>query len=221
MDFIRANDGGKNLRVAGFKRFTWLASAAGITGCHTHVAAGNEDPTFLTFEFYTIGIVSTDVHGDSVGVFSSYFKIPMDGPKTGAWECRTPFYFDGASIFRAHSPMPDINMMCPPAGDHPGAKLLATQPSRPIVQVGLRMHPIQGIVDIRSTAQPHVIIKVFRHRHLLCTSPGWISRQSNMNTMKLANPTVSHQFAGAFELWPRRNGALLAANLKNYSCPMD
>src|SRR5690606_2439433 len=122
MDFIRANDGGKNLRVAGFKRFTWLASAAGITGCHTYVAAGNEDPTVLTFEFYTIGIVSTDIHGDSVGVFGRHFKIPVDSPEPGTWKSRTSLQFYGAGVFRAHPPMSDINMMSTPTGDHPGAK---------------------------------------------------------------------------------------------------
>src|SRR5690606_31717633 len=192
----------KDLGITGFKRLAWFSAAAGIAGGHTNISAGHEDPTVLPFEFYTIGIVSADVHGYSIRILCGNFKIPMHGPKTRGRELGISFQFDWSRVLRPHSPMSDINMMCSPAGDHACAKLLATKPSGTVVQVGLGVDPIQCVINVRSRTEPHVIVEVGRYWHLVSAPSSGVTREANVYAMKPTNSAVPYEFASPFELGP-------------------
>src|SRR5690606_31557495 len=116
--------------------------------------------------------------------------------------------------------MADVNMVGTPAGYHPGSKLFTTKPSWAIVQVGLGMNPVQGVIFIGRGTQPHIIIEVFGNRHFGCISSRRIPWQAYLNAVKFANSAVPHQFTGSFELGPGRNRSLLTANLENNSRTM-
>jgi len=118
------------------------------------------------------------MHGHTIGIPGIYIKFSMHIPQTGFGILGPAFYFDGAGIFGIHSPMGGIDVVCPPAGDHPAAVGITAQPSRPIITI-LRMHPLFSIIHIRRGAQPHIVVQIGRNRHLRLLSAARVRRQAD------------------------------------------
>src|SRR5690554_5190461 len=145
MNFIWPNHGSQYLRIACIKCIACLSCSGWVTCCHPDISPRHENPPLASFKLHSVGIIPANVHGYPIGIFCRYFKVPMYVPKARCRKlCRT-FQFNGAGIFRSHSPMSNINMMGTPSGDHACAKLLTTQPTRAIIEVCLGMNPVQGI----------------------------------------------------------------------------
>src|SRR5690606_8954984 len=97
---------------------------------------------------YAIGILSAYMHGHTIRILRSDFEIPMNCPETGSGKLCVSFYLNRTGIFGSHAPMPNVDMVCTPTGNHSSAKLLATKPSRTIINISLRVNSIQSVINL-------------------------------------------------------------------------
>src|SRR5690606_38214546 len=129
-----------------------------------------------------------------------YLEITVYVPKSFGRELRGGFNFKRAGILRSHAPVGNVNMVDAPSGDHAGAELLASQPSRAGKYVCLGMYPVKGVINPGSGTQPHFVVQVFGNGHFLRIPAGRIARQPYLYGVKLPDTTVAYQLTGFFEL---------------------
>ena len=132
--------------------------APGSLGGHRLVAARDEDPAFGADELDAVREVAADDHPHAVGVERLGLERTVHIPQALGRELRRAPDFDRARELGVHRPMRAVDVMRAPAGDHPGAELLAPQPARPVV-ARLRVDALLRVGHDRRRSEPHVVIE--------------------------------------------------------------
>src|SRR6185503_11732700 len=154
VDLVRSNDRLDDPGIAGIQRLSVLQLRHRIARRHRLVAARHEDPSFASLEPDAVRKIAADDHADAVRIQRFSLEWAMNIPESTLGKfSRTPD-LDRTRVFRVHPPVRAVDVMRSPAGDHPRAELLASQPSRPVV-TSLGMYAFLGVGHDGRRAKPH------------------------------------------------------------------
>ena len=178
------------------------------------------DPAFIPLEPHAAAVLLLigDDHPDAVGIGVFDAEIPVHIPEAVFWKLRFALNLDRPGVLGAHAPVGDVEMVAAPAGDHAGAVVGNTEPTRPGADAVLGVHACLGIRGPGSRSEPHLVVQVLRHRHLRHRAATRVRAEPDLDRVEFPDPAVPDQFAGLSEV-PFR--PLLASDQKDPAVPTN
>ena len=191
--------------VARVERLERTAGRDGIARRHLRRAAAHEDPALLADEPHAVRELVPHPDGRSVGIRERDVVFAVDVPEATGVELALALDVLRAHPFPAHAPVDDVKVVRAPARDHARAELFAAEPARTGVdrlpEVGvLAVYAVFGVIDLRRGAEPEVVVKTLRHRHLLRVAAAGVAGKAHFDGLDLAETSLAHERARLLEL---------------------